>query len=68
MTHWEQTYTLSSRAENWVCAGCGCLVHDRATHDQWHRVTRSVVGNPEPKPPVADAEWARGLGFTVTDP
>ena len=44
MTHWEQTYMLSSRAENWVCAGCGCLVHDRAVHDQWHRVTRSLVG------------------------
>ena len=38
-SHWEQGYNALyvGGSTFYVCAGCGCLVHDRATHDQWHR-------------------------------
>ena len=70
MTHWEQGYNalyVGGRMFH-VCDACGCLVLDWGRHDQWHRVTRPVADTPPPKPPVASAEWAERLGFTVLKP
>ncbi len=48
--HWEQSYRgisvpVGFNGTVWLlqCDGCGSLVGDRDRHDEWHRVTRSVV-------------------------